>query len=608
MSSAAAVEADVTENYWTKLTGRRFSRRSAMQQGSIATLGLAAIAAGACSSNSNNNNNKATNSNNKSASNTASNSAAGTQTASAGNPPAAGQLFNTADKISLAPDLTKIYSGTPQSGGALHLVLGGGTPDQYDPIRDAGYPGLQVMGGALSSLIRSHYPILGKVTTVGDLAQKWEQPDHQTYTFHLQPNAKWQNVAPTNGRALTSQDIKLNFDYIRTNAPDFVLAPMFAMIDSVDTPDPQTVTVKTSFPYAFLLENLGDIWAKVIPQEQYSGDLAKQKPVGSGPFIFDTFTPGVEYILKKNPDYYLKGQPYVDEIHWHEFDPGNPNLVDSAFQAKQIDVYGNLTNLGLAMMKKMPEANWGFRYGVLNPIMLNNSAAPFNDERVRQAVQMSVNNDTIIKITNQGYGRPGQYVGLWNNEYLLADSDLPKRDVQKAKQLLSAAGHGSGLNVTDKTFQGGQLGFGTLQVQEALAEAGIKMDIQQQQWADWRVNVYGIKGDFQLTMGGEFDYLSVDRQLWNAYYSKGAANNRHVNDPALDKMLDDARSEFDHPTQLTKYKAIQKYLFDHAISIALPLGTSPVASQPWVKGWYFDWSAGCLFEANFFDQVWLAPH
>lgn len=587
------------DGYWNGIGSRRFSRRSALQTGSIFTLGLAAIAAGACSSSNNNKSNKKASSGGTSTGGAAS-------TASAGNPPPAGQLFNTADKISLAPDFNKIYGGTPQKGGSLHLSLGS-TPDQYDPIRDAGYPGLQVMGGCLSSIVRSHYPILGSITTLGDLAQKWEQPDHQTYTFHLVPDAKWQNVAPVNGRKLTSNDIKLNFDYMRTPQPDFVLAKMFSMISDIQTPDDTTVTVKTSFPYAFLLENLGDIWAKVIPQEQYADDLAKTKPVGSGPFIFDSFTPGVEYVLKRNPDYYIKGQPYVDEIRWHQFDPGNPNLVDAAFQAKQIDSYGNLTNLALAMMKKMPEANWGFRYGVLNPAMLNNSQPPFNDERTRQAIMLSVNPDTIIKITDQGYGRHGQQVGLWNTEYLLPDSQLPKRDVQKAKQLLTAAGH-SGLNVTDKTFQGGQLGFGTLQFQEALQESGIKVDIQQMQWADWRVNVYGQKGDFQLTLGGEFDYLSVDRQLWNAYHSQGAANNRHVNDPALDKMLDDARQEFDHQAQLTKYKAIQQYLFDHAINVPLPFGTSPFATQPWVKNWYADWSAGCLFEANFFDQVWLAPH
>ncbi|HZQ37711.1 MAG TPA: hypothetical protein VFD32_17390, partial [Dehalococcoidia bacterium] len=88
------MEASAMDGYWSEIRSRRFSRRSALQTGSIFTLGLAAIAAGACSSN----NNKKT-ANNGGA--TGGNSAA--STASAGNPPPAGKLFNTADQISLAP-------------------------------------------------------------------------------------------------------------------------------------------------------------------------------------------------------------------------------------------------------------------------------------------------------------------------------------------------------------------------------------------------------------------------------------------------------------------------------------------------------------------------
>jgi peptide/nickel transport system substrate-binding protein len=240
-------------------------------------------------------------------------------------------------------------------------------------------------------------------------------------------------------------------------------------------------------------------------------------------------------------------------------------------------------------------------------MMLNNTVGVFKDERVRQAVQHAIDPETIIKIQWQGFGQPGQQIPLWYKDYRLADNDLPKKDVAKAKQLLNAAGQSS-LKFTDKTFQGGQLAFGTTQVQQALQEAGIQMEIQQMQWADWRVNVYGYRGDFEATMGGEFDYLSLDRQLYNSYHSKGASNNRKVNDPTLDKMLDDARGIFDQKQSITAYKAISKYITDHAINIALPNGTAPIGTQPWVKGWFFNWSAGALLEMNFLDEVWLAPH
>ena len=568
-------------NYWLRTSRRRFLRGAG-----VGTIGLAAIALGACGDDDDDDS-----------------SGSGGQGNGGGGQR---QTVPTPPDISLAPDMDRIMSGTPVRGGEFHPVLGGGIPDQYNPLRDAGYPGLQVAAGCLSSLVRARYPILGELTIEGDLAQEWEQVDEQTVTFKLYPNAKWQNVEPVNGRPLTSEDVKLNFEYMRTPRPDFVLAPMFSMIDRIDTPDEHTVTVHTDIAYAPLLSNLADVWAKLIPREQYEGDLSKQKPVGSGPFIFDRFTNGVEYVLRRNPDYYREGKPYVDEIHWHVFDPSNPNLAPAAFRSKQTDAGGAATiPLALDLIKQTPDANWGWRYAVLNPMMLNNSVGVFQDERVRQAVMYAIDPETIIQIQWQGFGRLGQQIPLWHQEYLLPEDQLPKRDVAKAKQLLEAAGYGDGLKIVDKTFQGAQLAFGTTQVQQALKEAGIDMEIQQMQWADWRVNVYGYRGDFECTIGGEFDYLSLDRQLYNSYHSKGAGNNRKVNDPELDRMLDRARGIFDHDESVAAYKEISRYITDHAINIALPNGTVPIGTQGYVKGWFFNWSAGALLEMNFLDEVWL---
>lgn len=158
-----------SSNYW-----KQFSRRRFLGGTSVAVLGAGAVLANACGSSNNNSNSSKT-------------AASGGSSPSASSGPK--QTVPTLPQISLAPDLKTIYSGTPVKGGSFNPVLGGGIPDQYDPIRDAGYPGLQVAGGVLSSLVRAHYPILGQLTMEPDLAAKWEQPDNQTLTFHLQPNA-----------------------------------------------------------------------------------------------------------------------------------------------------------------------------------------------------------------------------------------------------------------------------------------------------------------------------------------------------------------------------------------------------------------------------------
>jgi ABC-type transport system substrate-binding protein len=172
-------------------------------------------------------------------------------------------------------------------------------------------------------------------------------------------------------------------------------------------------------------------------------------------------------------------------------------------------------------------------------------------------------------------------------------------------RLLEAAGMPDGFSFTNRTFQGATGAFGTLQAQQSLGEVGINMTNEELEWANWRSNVYGITGDFEVTIGGEFDYISPDRQLYNAFHSQGSANNRHVNDPALDAMLVSARQTLDEDEAVERYKEVAKYLVDNAISVWMPQGQNWTASQPWVKNWDWQWSTGALFERNFMDEVWI---
>jgi peptide/nickel transport system substrate-binding protein len=255
-------------------------------------------------------------------------------------------------------------------------------------------------------------------------------------------------------------------------------------------------------------------------------------------------------------------------------------------------------------MNDYEDAQYDKRFSVMNPVMINNSVDPFKDVRVRQALYYAMDPALITQLAYQELAEIGQPIPVWLRRYNLEEDKIPQRDVQKAKDLLSAAGQ-SDLKFTNKTFQGGANAFGTLQLQQSYKEAGIEMEIQEMEWADWRLNVYGAKGDFEVTIGGEFDYISPDRQLYNAFYSKGSANNRHVNDPELDKKLESARQELDEDEQVAKYKDVSQYLVDNAISVWMPQGLGWVGAQNYVQGWFWQYSAGALFERNFMDEIWL---
>ncbi|MCA9826350.1 MAG: ABC transporter substrate-binding protein [Dehalococcoidia bacterium] len=494
--------------------------------------------------------------------------------------------------------------GQPKVGGRLQ-ELNTSEPDQYDPHRDAGYPGLIVMSAVYNGLLRTRNPIGEDFVIEGDLAEDLpEQPDDTTYVYRLRDGIKWQNVDPTNGRAMTSEDIAKNFDRMQTDKPDYVLRPMFSMIDSIDTPDDVTIRVNLKEPYGQFAVNTADIWAKVIPPELYDGDQSKVHPVGSGPFIFESAQQGVGQTLNKNPEYFRNGQPYVDGI---DFLIVSDQAVRAAsFQSGELDtMIGAATPIMEQLKSDYSDGHYDLRVGVMNPFMINNSIAPFDNPLVRRAIYHAIDPELIINLQFQGLALKGQPLPAWLSRYNLAEDEIPAYDPAEAKRLLEAAGMPDGFKFVNRTFQGGTGAFGTLQVQQSLAEVGIEMENQEMEWADWRANVYGIKGDFEVTMGGEFDYISPDRQLYNAFYSEGSANNRHVDDPDLDKLLIDARRELDETAQVEKYKATAKYLVDNAVSVWLPQGQGYVATQPWVKGWFWQYSAGALFERNFMDEVWL---
>lgn len=493
--------------------------------------------------------------------------------------------------------------GVAKRGGRLK-ELNTSEPDQYDPHRDAGYPGLIVMSAVYNGLLRTRTPIGTDFKVEADLTTGLpEQPDNKTYIYKLNPGTKWQNADPTNGRELTSDDIKKNFDRMVTNQPDYVLRPMFEMIDKVETPDKLTVKVTLKEPYGQFLVNTADIWAKVIPPELYDGDKAKVKPVGSGPFIFKDAKQGVGQTLDRNPEYFRKGQPYVDGIDLTIVT--DASVRAASFKAGNLDtLIGAAAQIMIQLKDEYKDANYDKRFSVMNPVMINNSQPPFNDPRVRRALYAAMDPALITKLAFQDLAEIGQPLPAWLKRYNIPADKIPKRDIKTAKDLLSAAGQ-SNLSFTDKTFQGGAASFGTLQLQQAFKEAGVDMQIKEMEWADWRKNVYGVKGDFEITIGGEFDYISPDRQLYNAFYSKGSANNRHVNDPELDKMLIDARRELDTAKATDKYKTISQYLVDNAISLWMPQGLGWVGTQKWVKGWFWQYSAGALFERNFMDEVYI---
>jgi peptide/nickel transport system substrate-binding protein len=447
----------------------------------------------------------------------------------------------------------------------------------------------------------------------GDLAETWKvSDDGKTYTFNLRPDAKWHNVAPLNGRLVTAQDVVWSFERFMKVSPQ---KSTFDQVADVTAPDAKTVVFRLKDVYVPFEAAIGSPIFWIMPHEvvEADGDATK-RVIGSGPFIFDKFDSGISYTGKKNPNYYRKGEPHVDEI---------VNLVipdDSTAMAglrgKELDFYQIANQNQEALKKSNPEIQYvEWEYLLIPFVYWNVNKAPFNDPRVRQAFSMGLNRDNIINTIYAGRGNWNNFIPWALSEWWL-DPRGPdmgpaakyyKYDPAGAKALLAAAGFPDGLKVDMISTPGyGQVFVqGVELVQQDLKAAGIDANIKMQEYTAYIASTFkgNIEGENTMVFGLETPFTEPHDFLFNMYHPNGTRNHGSVNDPKLNGMIEQQMRTLDRAERKKQIYDIQRYLADQ---MYYPPGATSVrvaALQPNVKDFFprSDFGVG----AEIMPKLWL---
>lgn len=324
-----------------------------------------------------------------------------------------------------------------------------------------------------------------------DLAESYEiSPDGKTFTFKLRHGVKFHN-----GREMTADDVKYSLDRVtnpKTQSPgagffgsikgyDDVAAGKAESLSGVTVVDPYTVKFQLTRPDATFLHVMAINFAHVVPKEEvekYGADFGKH-PVGTGAFKLAEWTLGQRIVFERNADYWHKGLPHLDKI---TFEIGQEPIVALLrLQKGEIDVPGD----GIPPAKfqeVMADPEQKARVvegGQLHTgyVTMNTTMAPFDNVKVRQAVNMAINKARVIQIIN-GRAVPANQplppsMPGYDKEY----KGYPY-DVAKAKALLAEAGHPDGFDTqlfamnTDPNPRIAQA------IQQDLAAIGIKASIQ----------------------------------------------------------------------------------------------------------------------------------
>jgi len=489
--------------------------------------------------------------------------------------------------------------GPPKRGGTLRVW--GYDPPHFDPHLTINGKTHTTLSFVYSTLVRHKVGAgvqPGTFSIEPHLAERWEALDDTTYVFHLRKGVKWHNKPPVNGRELVAEDVKFTFDRFLTekgNVDRYVLES----VDRVEVVDRHTVKFLLKEPYVWLINVLANprsMWIIAREVVEQFGDLKKsQTAIGTGPFLLERYEPNVKTVFKRNPDYFLQGQPYVDGVEWTIVD--DPSAALAMYRTGKLDAgpwhWWSVRQADLDSLKKsQPHLIYqDFLSNVVGAISMRTDQPPFNDVRVRRAISQAIDRQAIIDaVSIRGEPTPAIARGL--TEWSLPIDQLGegaryyRHDPQAARRLLAEAGFPNGFK-TQLSVTGGygpDLLDAAQLVQRYLKDVGIEAELRLQEYGAYMATTN--QGKFEgMTVGPFAIAWDPDSGLYGPYAPDQPRNRSHVNDPKLTAMLKEQRRTKDMEARkkivfdIQRYAAEQQYyVYTNSVMIT---GTW----QPYVKNY-----------------------
>lgn len=473
-------------------------------------------------------------------------------------------------KVSLAPSarlMRRISMGAALSAGIMMLAL---TP--AEAAKTTLNLGMSVEPTGLDPTIAAPVAIgqvtwqnifegLVRIDETGkvqpQLAKSWEiSPDGLTYTFKLQTGVKFHD-----GEAFDATAAKFALDRARGKDSVNPQKRFFASIASIETPDAETLVLHLSSPTGSLIYWLG--WPASVMVGPKSAADDKTTPVGTGPFKFSIWAKGDHVELVKNADYWNKdGAAKLDKVTFRFIN--DPQAQAAALKSGDLDAFPEFAAPEL-MSSFDGDARLATKVGntELKVVAgMNNARKPFDDKRVRQALMMAIDRQTVIDGAWSGLGTAiGSHYTPNDPGYQDMTGVLPY-NVEKAKALLAEAGYPNGFTFTIKSPQMAYAPRSAQVMQAMFAEIGVTVNIEPTEFpAKWVKDVMTSR-DYDMTIVAHAEPMDIDIYSRDPYYF-------NYKNPAFNDLMKKVQETTDPAEQAKIYGEAQKILAEDVPALYL---------------------------------------
>lgn len=392
-----------------------------------------------------------------------------------------------------------------------------------------------------------------------DLASRWETPDDTTIIFHLKPNARFHN-----GQPVTSADVKWTYESMLAEDFNSPKKAGYAVLDRIETPDPQTVIFRLKEPNGGMFDNLT---VGIIPQGTDT-DVFRREPVGAGPYQVTSFSADEAVDLRSFPQHH-DGKPPIDNVTLRVIPDSTTRVLE--MQRGSIDLavntipYDNLPQFANdPKLKIVEESGAAYQY-----IAFNLKDPVLSKLEVRQAIAHAIDRERIVRDLLRGYGTVTETMfpaGHWARAEGLQAYPY---DPDRAKQLLDQAGYrdpdGNGpqprLSLSYSTSTDTEANQQAQMIQQMLRAVGVELQIQSNEFGTFYEDIQN--GRFQMYSLRRLGIADPDFYyviFHTASFPPEGQNRGYYSNAEVDRLIEQGRSTFQRDTRKAAYAQIQQIL------------------------------------------------